>query len=57
MADKREQMLAKGILFPRRAGWPRNHTRLFMAVDRSPIIIDGNYAQSRLCRSSQQACN
>ena len=31
MADKREQMLAKGVLFPRAAG-PRNHTRLFMAV-------------------------
>jgi hypothetical protein len=31
MADKREQMLAKGWLFPRAAG-ARNHTRLFMAV-------------------------
>lgn len=31
MADKREQLLAKGVLFPRAAG-PRNHTRLFMAV-------------------------
>ncbi|MDP5349507.1 MAG: glycosyltransferase family 2 protein, partial [Paracoccaceae bacterium] len=31
MADKREQMLSKGILFPRAAG-ARNHTRLFMAV-------------------------
>lgn len=31
MADKREQMLAKGVLFPRAAG-PRNHTRLYMAV-------------------------
>ena len=31
MADKREQMLAKGLLFPRTAG-ARNHTRLFMAV-------------------------
>lgn len=31
MADKREQMLAKGVLFPRAAG-ARNHTRLFMAV-------------------------
>jgi hypothetical protein len=31
LADKREQMLSKGILFPRAAG-ARNHTRLFMAV-------------------------
>ncbi|MFD1193644.1 glycosyltransferase family 2 protein [Seohaeicola saemankumensis] len=31
LADKREQLLSKGILFPRAAG-ARNHTRLFMAV-------------------------
>jgi hypothetical protein len=31
MADKRAQMLAKGVLFPQSAG-ARNHTRLFMAV-------------------------
>jgi hypothetical protein len=31
MADKRAQMLAKGVLFPRSLG-SRNHTRLFMAV-------------------------
>ena len=31
LAEKREQMLSKGILFPRAAG-ARNHTRLFMAV-------------------------
>lgn len=39
MAEKREQMLAKGVLFPRAAG-PRNHTRLFMAVT-DPDHVDG----------------
>ena len=38
MADKREQMLSKGILFPRAAG-ARNHTRLFMAVT-DPAHVD-----------------
>lgn len=38
MAEKREQMLAKGVLFPRSAG-PRNHTRLFMAVT-DPAHVD-----------------
>ncbi len=31
LADKREQLAARGILFPRSLG-PRNHTRLYMAV-------------------------
>ncbi|SEQ41302.1 glycosyltransferase family 2 protein [Thalassovita taeanensis] len=38
MADKREQLAGKGILFPRALG-PRNHTRLFMAVT-DPDHID-----------------
>ena len=31
LAEKREHLAAKGILFPRALG-PKNHTRLFMAV-------------------------
>lgn len=31
LADKREQLRGKGVLFPRAPG-PKNHTRLFMAV-------------------------
>ncbi len=38
MADKRDQMLAKGVLFPRSPG-PKNHTRLYMAVT-DPDHID-----------------
>lgn len=38
LADKREQLAAKGILFPRSLG-PRNHTRLYMAVT-DPDHID-----------------
>ena len=38
MADKREQMLAKGYLFPRSLG-PKNHTRLYMAVT-DPAHVD-----------------
>lgn len=38
LADKRDQLANKGILFPRAAG-PKNHTRLFMAVT-DPDHID-----------------
>ena len=38
LADKREQLAAKGILFPRSPG-PANHTRLYMAVT-DPDHID-----------------
>ncbi|MFY0682447.1 MAG: glycosyltransferase family 2 protein [Thalassovita sp.] len=38
LADKREQLLNKGFLFPRGLG-PRNHTRLYMAVT-DPDHID-----------------
>ena len=31
LADKRDQLLARGVMVPRAAG-PKNHTRLFMAV-------------------------
>ncbi|MFT5616713.1 MAG: hypothetical protein ACI8Q6_004019, partial [Granulosicoccus sp.] len=31
LADKREQLISKGVLYPRSPG-PKNHTRLFMAV-------------------------
>ena len=31
MADKRDQLRSKGVLFPRAPG-SKNHTRLFMAV-------------------------
>ncbi|WP_163849433.1 glycosyltransferase family 2 protein [Pseudooceanicola aestuarii] len=38
LADKRDQLLARGVLFPRAPG-PRNHTRLFMAVS-DPQAVD-----------------
>ncbi len=38
LADKREQLAARGILFPRSLG-PKNHTRLYMAVT-DPDHID-----------------
>lgn len=53
MADKREQMLAKGILFPRAAG-ARNHTRLFMAVT-DPDRIDALRANRGYTNPTKQA--
>ena len=38
LAEKREQLASKGILFPRALG-PKNHTRLYMAVT-DPDHID-----------------
>lgn len=37
LADKRENLLSKGVLFPRSAG-AKNHTRLFMAVTDSDHV-------------------
>ena len=53
MADKRDQLLAKGVLFPRAAG-PRNHTRLFMAVT-DPDHVDVLRANRGFADPAQQA--
>ncbi len=38
LADKRQQLLSKGVLFARSPG-PKNHTRLFMAAS-NPEAVD-----------------
>lgn len=49
LADKREQLAARGILFPRSLG-PRNHTRLYMAVTDpdhiDPLRFNRGYARA-----------
>jgi hypothetical protein len=53
MADKRDQLLAKGVLFPRSAG-ARNHTRLFMAVT-DPDHVDALRAGRGYADPARQA--
>lgn len=53
LADKREQLLGKGILFPRSPG-NKNHTRLFMAVTNPDHIDQLRYNRGFGTAASQQ---
>ncbi|WP_028956168.1 glycosyltransferase family 2 protein [Sulfitobacter sp. 20_GPM-1509m] len=53
MADKREQMLAKGFLFPRSLG-PKNHTRLYMAVTDPAHVDPLRYNRGYIPQDKQQ---